>query len=523
MKVPQEVTVEGYEDRVVIRWASPYDEADEYAAEIERAEDGGGFLLLGTVALNAGSFLDQENGLQFDVPYRYRIRTVSAQQKTSAWVESESVVIEKPVYAPPAKCIAALTRDQQGIRLSWEVAKAADRTVVIERTSAEEPFTEVARVAEKEGMFIDKDLQDETVYRYRAAVLGDERGRQSAWSRERTVTYAVKRFAPVSAAAATVGNTGMNKWGATVTWLSAPLSGKGALRVKRTIEIERKTGAEEFAPLASALEDKGKFIDTTVEAGNDLLEEQNGCEVRGSVYTYRIRYGAAEGFAASAWSETAPVTFAFPYFKAPVVRTGPGKTASSISVMWDDMNPAYDPNGKLERSTDAGPFKEIARVQEADKEYEDRSVARGKQYSYRLQWQAESGVRASAVGGSGPASAVDPAYALPEDLAIGQREKAGGAAEVVITWGAGARSGKAVLEIERSDNSRDFITLGKVALQKGVFVDTTVSAHGGSPRVVNGKDVLLNVYRYRLRVQGDTGRQPSAWHEFEDIFVLGPA
>jgi hypothetical protein len=524
IRSPQGVNVQSYEDRVVVRWKSPYEETKGYYAEIERAEGAGVFALLKTISLKAGAFVDPLSGLHFDVPYRYRIRSISPEQKTSKWSESGTVIIPKPVYAPIVDWNASLDRDHQGVLIAWDVTGTGERTIVIERRIDKEPFTELTRLAGNSGFFIDKAVEDKIKYIYRLYVAADDHGKQSDLSKERLVEYSVKRYAPVGSAEARITNAGLEAGGVMITWKNAQDKEKASSGNRKSVEIERKSRDSDYERLISVVDNKGKFTDTTVTAGDDVLGESDGYEVRGTVYMYRVRYSAADDFAPSPWVETLPLSYAFKYFKTPVLSIGPGSTEVSLKVSWEDVDPAQDPVGVLERKTDAGDFQEIARIKASDREAQDTAIVKGERYTYRLVWQAENGVQASLPGVSNPACAMSPEYALPNNIMIELREKANNARETVITWTPQTvDNAAAAIEIERSDNSRDFILIGKPLLREGKFVDEAVTSRNGSMRVINGRNALLNVYRYRIRVQGDDRRQPSPWHESEDLFVVGPA
>jgi hypothetical protein len=524
IRSPQGVNVQAYKNRVVVRWKSPYEETKGYYAEIERAEGAGVFASAKIVSLKTGTFVDPLSGLHFDVPYRYRIRSISPGQKTSKWSESGTIIIPKPVYAPIVNWNASLDQDQQGVLIAWDVTGTVERTIVIERRIDKEPFMEVTRLAENSGFFIDKEVEDQTTYVYRLYIAADDHGKQSDLSKERVVEFSVKRYDPVGSVEARIAKAGRETGGIMITWKSTQAKEKASSGSRKSVEIERKSGDGDYERLISVLDNKGKYTDTTVMAGDDVLGESDGYEMRGTVYTYRVRYSAADDFSPSTWGEALPVSYAFKYFKAPVLKIGPGSTEVSLKISWEDVNPAHDPVGVLERKSDAGDFQEIARIRELDGEFQDSSIVKGEQYTYRLVWQAEDGMLASLPGVSSPACAMSPEHALPNNILIELREKANNTKETVITWVPQTVANvAAVIEIERSDNSRDFILIGKPLLQEGKFVDEAVTSKNGSMRVINGQNARLNVYRYRIRVQGDDRCQPSPWHESEDLFVIGPA
>ncbi|MBN1493171.1 MAG: hypothetical protein JW938_03395 [Candidatus Omnitrophica bacterium] len=524
VKAPDNVRLQIIGDKVLLRWEDPYKDTEGYNAEIEVGEADRRFERVDIVPLSSCRYLDYAANLRYDVTYMYRIRTVAENQKTSKWVEAGSVTIPKPRYEAIEDWSVSLTRDQQGILIVWNVDESAQRTIVVERSMNGDDYEEIARVVEDVGLHVDRNVEDESEYSYRIYIDEDEFARASEYSDVQTIEYAVKRFAPVVLDGAEIVEEGLNKWGIRLRWQHKASNQISSWNDRLLVEIERKISDGDFERLNSLLGSKGSYTDTTVTAGNDILGEKNGYEIKGSVYTYRVRYGASADFAASKWVETEGIQFGFMTFNAPVIKIGPSISEGSIMIMWDDLNAGYDPVGKLERKAEGAiSFREIARVNESDGSFEDTNIEKDKTYNYRLIWNGQSGMHESSPGLSVPARAMTPEYTLPGGIKAVLQDKGRGSYEVIISWDGSASGGEPIIEVERSINSRDYVPIQITLLSKSSIVDDTVTHKDGSPRTVNGQDVLLNVYKYRVRLRGDEMRRPSIWYESDDIYVLGPA
>jgi FtsP/CotA-like multicopper oxidase with cupredoxin domain/fibronectin type 3 domain-containing protein len=196
--------------------------------------------------------------------------------------------------------------------------------------------------------------------------------------------------------------------------------------------IERSDNGSVFSVLANVAADTISYVDTAVTAGN----------------TYDYRVAAVNVGGASAYSNTASVTIEGPQPPAaPSDLEANFEDVPLINLVWAD-NSLDETGFVIQRSTDGGPFTDLASVGPDVTTYDDLAVFGNYTYTYQVAAFNANGTSAYAVSGPVlvPADATPPA--APSNLAASNVTRT----SLTLTWQDNSNN-EAGFTVQRATNS----------------------------------------------------------------------
>jgi len=500
-----------------------------YKVQVERSEGDNEFESIAETSLEIGEHIDSIESLLFEVPYSYRIRTLSPEGETSKWVKVKSVSIPKPQYSRIESFDIALASNSPAIQISWEGDYPGNPQVMVERRESLTDFSTVGSIEEEEGLFLNGGVQNGIQYFYRLYVAEDVGGARSDYSEEREITFYSERHVALVGVDRKLekepqGDQILISWSPQLYYREKDDFGNFLKPESRLVAIERKVNDEDYVSLVTLEESDGSFRDADLVMGNESLGSDGGYLVKGNRYSYRLRFVGQNSIYPIDWQELEPVDYGVKRYNWIEIlhKRLPEKTAFHFS--WEDPNLEENPTLFVERKRGSGEYEELIRVLESKLEFVDFGIQVDQRYSYRFTWLGKGDFVDSESYEIKGISLLPPVLKLPQAIKAKLIQEGTDFSLVQISWQINEEEdGDPTLEIQRSSNSRDFVKIGEVSASEKSFRDAKVTHIGGSRRVQGGKEILLNVYRYRVKCLGNDEVADSNWYETKDMVVIGPA
>ncbi len=323
---------------------------------IERKINGSVYAVIDTAGANAVSY--QDNGLNPDTEYFYRVRTYNAGGQSAPSNEVSARTLPTPP-APPVNLTALAVSGSQ-VDLAWADSSNNESGFKIERRTALGNFVEVATTGPNVTRYANVDLNSNTRYFYRVRAFN--RGNLSAYSNVAEVlTLAKPPAEPQNLVATTRVNLQIN-----LAWVDNSSS-------EDSFKIERKLGKTGvYVQIAAVGRDVVNYADVNLQPVTQ--------------YFYRVR--AVNPGGPSAYSNEAGATT---LVRPPV---GPKNlmaitiSNTRIRLAWEDSS-NNETGFQIERRSASSPtgasgeYKLIAKLGPNVKSLVDSSLSGGTEYFYR--------------------------------------------------------------------------------------------------------------------------------------------
>jgi hypothetical protein len=343
---------------------------EETGFEIERRSGGEGFERIATVDAGVTRYVD--TGLETQTRYTYHVRAIHATGQSDYSNEAEAVTRENLPGAPTNLTATAVSAS--AIDLTWNDNSAGEEHFEVERRTSGGSFERIAQTAANATSYKDTGLVANTTYVYR--VRATSAAGASDYSNEATATTTNVPAAPSNLTAEALGQTQIK-----LNWDDNSDN-------EDAFEIERRTGNDDFARIATVAAGVDTFTDTGLDANTR--------------YTYRVR--AKRGTSFSDYSNEASATTNSSAPISPTNLTATVLTASRIRLEWIDRSDNEE-GFELERAFGGGGFVRVIRTAANVTTYEDKGLTPSTTYTYR--------VRAFNSGGSSDYSNEATATTLP--------------------------------------------------------------------------------------------------------------
>ncbi|MEQ1758998.1 MAG: fibronectin type III domain-containing protein, partial [Vicinamibacterales bacterium] len=414
--------------------------AAETTVHIDRSVNGGAFVEIGSVAANVTTYVDTT--ATEVTAYTYRVRTVNA-----AGSSAPSTVASATTPLSPPSSLAATAPNMSSVVLTWTDTSGAEAAFYIERSEAGGPFVEVGTIGQNAVSYTDGTVAPNTTYTYRVKV-GNVSG-FSVFSNTAVVTTPAPPAAPTALTAVAPNHTTVN-----LAWTDNATT-------ETAFHVDRSVNGGSFSEIAVLGPNVTVYTDNTVSATTS--------------YSYRVRAANAEGFSLS--SNQANVTTPM---ETPTGLTAAAPTFSAVLLTWTD-NSIVESSFKVERSTNGGPFSQIASVAANSTSYSDAAVAAENTYAYRVRGANGTGFSAYSAEvtvTTRPEAPTDLTAAAPTSV------------QAVLGW-TDAASTEVSYRIERSVGGGAFVEIASVGPNTTSYTDTATTE--------------LTTYSYRIRVENAGG------------------
>jgi hypothetical protein len=337
---------------------------NESGFKVERRDDAGPFVQIGTTGQNGDSFTDP--GRSVGVSYTYRVRAFNS-GGDSAYSNELVATLPNPPAAPTS--LVATATNQTTVVLSWSDNSANEQGFKIERSDdGGGTFHQIATSGINEATYTDIGLTKDTSYFYRVRAFNA--GGNSAYTDlARIRTAGDPPAAPTDLVIVSLRNAAV-----TLFWSDQS-------SVEDGFQLERKVGAGSFALLVS-----------TGQNGDHAADEGL---TPGETYTYRVRAYNRGGF--SAYSNEASITLpTLPAAPSGLQATVTG--SSSVGLTWID-NSGNETGFRIERSDNGGASYSFFKLLESNEtSYTDTGLTPDTPYIYRVRAINGSGVSAPSEG-----------------------------------------------------------------------------------------------------------------------------
>jgi titin len=266
--------------------------------------------------------------------------------------------------------LAATAVSNTGINLTWTNNSATATAVLVENSTNNAAFTQVASLAGSATSYSGTGLTAGTLYYYR--VRAQNAAGTSAYSNtaSATTTGGSVPAAPGALAATAVSNTGIN-----LTWTNNSATATAVL-------VENSTNNTTFTQVASLAGSATSYSSTGLTAG--------------TLYYYRVRAQNAAG--TSAYSNTASASTTGGSLPAAPSAVAVGQSSaaptSQLNVYWKD-NSNNETGFQIFRSLDNVTFTQIATVGPNVVEYDNTGLAINTSYYYYVRAYNAAGASAA--------------------------------------------------------------------------------------------------------------------------------
>jgi parallel beta-helix repeat protein len=416
---------------------------NETAYKIERSTAGGSFVQIAAVGAEATSYSD--TGLTPSTAYTYRVRATNA-VGDSAYSNSASATT--PVAPPDPSAPSALTataNSSSQVSLNWKDNSGLldlHLGFKVERSTAGGAFTEIATVLLGTS-YTDNALAGSTTYAYRVSAIGLLNN--SGYSNTATVTTPVAPTAPVSPSQLTA--TATSSTSIALTWIDNSDN-------ETNFRLGRSTDGITFVQIATLSANTTGYIDTGLTPN--------------TTYTYRVRSYNAVGN--SFWANLATAQTSDLAPAAPTSLAATVNGTSQISLAWTD-NSTNETAFKIERSTAAGAYAQIATVGAGITTYVDSTLTAGTTYTYRV--RATSAIADSAYSNTATATTTSAptAPAAPSALVA----TANSTSQISLAWTDNSDN-ETAFRLERQNGDGTFSPIATLGAGVTTFVDSGLSA-----------------------------------------------
>jgi hypothetical protein len=422
---------------IELNWSDNSNNESGFKIEM-RSEDDGDFTQIATVGVNVTSYSSTD--LQANSQYFFRVRAYNTGFNSN--YSNEVSAITLPDFPAVPTELKVTTVGKTKISLEWTDNANNESGFKIERKlSSASAYKWIATAGPNATNFTNTGLSSNTTYSYRVQSYN------AAGNLGYSNVVEVTTLPNVPIAPSNLTATAVNAGKINLAWTDNSNDETG-------FKIERKIGvAGTYAQIAN--------VGANVKSYSNTGLSQN------TNYFYRVRAYNATGnssYSNVANAKTLPKTPA-----APVNLTATTESSSKIVLAWADS--ANNESGfKIERTTGATAYVEIAQVGVNVKSFADVNLNPSTKYFYRA--------RAYNAGGnstySNPASAVtlpNPPTA-PNNLtatAVSQRR-------INLTWADNANN-ETGLKIERkTDLAGTYTQIANIGANKTSFVDSSLSA-----------------------------------------------
>jgi hypothetical protein len=349
-----------------------------------------------------------------------------------------------PGLNPPTNLTATAFATSR-IDLTWTDNATAETGYKIERSTDAINFTQVAQLPANATAYMNTNLVGGTTYTYR--VRASKGADFSPYSNTASATTQPTPAAPSNLTATAVSSSRVN-----LAWTDNSTNEVG-------FKLERSTDGVAWVQSAFLLANQTSYSHINLNAGT----------------AYRFRIRAYEGPNHSAYSNVAiATTQAAP--AAPASLTAAAVSASRINLAWTD-NATNEGGFKIERSTDAVTFTQIAIVGPNIVSYANTGLTGGVTYTYRV--RAYDGPNHSAYTNTAAAT-TQAGPAAPTNLTATPVSTS----RIDLAWTDNS-SNEAGFKIERSTNGVNFTQVATAAANATTFSNTLLTA--------------ATTYTYRIR------------------------
>lgn len=322
----------------------------ETGFRLERAVDGGSFILLATLGANVTSYADA-SVLPGQVCL-YRVRAFNAGGESAASNVAQATTPVAPTV-PSGFTATAVSSNQ--VRLTWTAATGNVSGYRLERSADGVVFTALTMVSAGTVTWLDTSVLPGRTYYYRCSAYGV--GGESAWSGVASV------ITPIGAAPATPTSLAVS----VLSSSSLKLTWKDAAKDEAGYYVERSVDGVNFGLVATLAVNAATFTDTGL----------NGA----TKYYYRVcafRIGIQ-----SPYTSIVSATTLMTPPSAPANLTAQAASKTQVNLAWQDT--ATNETGfKIERSTDGKSYSQVATVAAGVTTYANTGLSGGKTYYYRV-------------------------------------------------------------------------------------------------------------------------------------------
>ncbi len=339
--------------------------SNEEGFKVERSTDNVTFAQITQTAANSTGY--QDNGLNSNTLYYYRVRAANNTYGDSAYSNVASATTQSATPQPPTG-LSAVAASTSQINLAWTDNSSNEENFRVERSTDGISFAEIAVTVANAAAYQDAGLPAATKYYYRARAFNTAGGFSGYSNIANATTLTPPPNAPSSLTATAISTSQIN-----LAWNDGSSNEDG-------FKVERSTDNLNFAQIA------------TVGAG--VTGYQSTALNSGTIYYFRVRAyntGGNSGYTNTTSATTQGVTAP----AAPTGLTAAAVTKSQINLNWTDAS-SNETGFKIERSTDGISFLQITTVGAGVTSYANTGLTKNKRYYYR--------VRAYNAGGDSPYS-----------------------------------------------------------------------------------------------------------------------